>query len=128
MLKLNFDDNKKLCKSLGITVRHHHLFIAVASLLLLSMAADMYCRCCCHSWARRPWMDLDWRRALEQVLPFFQFYRGAEGQVAAFSASVAKVSSLAVLPSPFQRIPCTQDMHKYAECAVSCYAGQALGE
>lgn len=26
-----------------------------------------------------------------QVLPFFQFYRGAEGRVAAFSASVAKV-------------------------------------
>eukprot|EP00208_Stichococcus_sp_RCC1054_P000417 CAMPEP_0206139752 /NCGR_PEP_ID=MMETSP1473-20131121/7133_1 /ASSEMBLY_ACC=CAM_ASM_001109 /TAXON_ID=1461547 /ORGANISM="Stichococcus sp, Strain RCC1054" /LENGTH=160 /DNA_ID=CAMNT_0053533647 /DNA_START=466 /DNA_END=948 /DNA_ORIENTATION=- len=47
MLKLNFDDNKKLCKSLGIT-----------------------------------------------VLPFFQFYRGAEGQVAAFSASVAKVQRL----------------------------------
>ncbi len=29
-----------------------------------------------------------------QVLPFFQFYRGAEGRVAAFSASVAKVQRL----------------------------------
>lgn len=47
MLKLNFDDNKQLCKTLGV-----------------------------------------------KVLPFFQFYRGAEGQVAAFSASVAKVQKL----------------------------------
>ena len=29
-----------------------------------------------------------------QVLPFFQFYRGAEGRVAAFSASVSKVQRL----------------------------------
>ena len=29
-----------------------------------------------------------------QVLPFFQFYRGAEGRVAEFSASVAKVQRL----------------------------------
>lgn len=29
-----------------------------------------------------------------KVLPFFQFYRGAEGRVAAFSASVAKVQRL----------------------------------
>lgn len=32
--------------------------------------------------------------AVPQVLPFFQFYRGAEGRVAAFSASVAKVQRL----------------------------------
>jgi len=47
LLKVNFDDNKQLCKALDV-----------------------------------------------KVLPFFQFYRGAEGRVAAFSASVAKVQRL----------------------------------
>lgn len=29
-----------------------------------------------------------------QVLPYFHFYRGAEGRVASFSASVSKVGML----------------------------------
>ena len=47
ILKINFDDNKAMCRTLGI-----------------------------------------------KVLPFFQMYRGADGQVAAFSASLAKIKKL----------------------------------
>mmetsp|Transcript_26538 Transcript_26538/g.87006 ORF Transcript_26538/g.87006 Transcript_26538/m.87006 type:complete len:94 (-) Transcript_26538:1490-1771(-) len=46
-LKVNFDENKSLCKSLGV-----------------------------------------------KVLPFFQLYRGPEGRVAAFSASLSKINRL----------------------------------
>lgn len=46
-VKVNFDGNKQLCKSLGV-----------------------------------------------KVLPFFKFYRGNEGCVAAFSASIAKIKLL----------------------------------
>lgn len=50
-LKVNFDENKPMCKSLNV-----------------------------------------------KVLPYFHFYRGADGQLESFSCSLAKVSSL--LPSP----------------------------
>ena len=33
-------------------------------------------------------------RLCAQVLPYFHFYRGAEGRVAAFSASVSKIQRL----------------------------------
>jgi thiol-disulfide isomerase/thioredoxin len=46
-VKVNFDDNKLLCKSLGV-----------------------------------------------KVLPYFKFYRGSDGCVAAFSASIAKIKLL----------------------------------
>lgn len=42
----------------------------------------------------RSWIQLTVRPVYFQVLPFLQFYRGAEGRVAAFSASVAKVQRL----------------------------------
>lgn len=57
-LKINFDDNRTICKTLGV-----------------------------------------------KVLPFFQFYRGAEGRVESFSCSVSKLQrfkdALALYASPF---------------------------
>lgn len=60
-LKVNFDENKPMCKSLNV-----------------------------------------------KVLPFFHFYRGADGQLESFSCSLAK----------FQKIKDAIEMHNTARCSI----------
>lgn len=51
------------------------------------------------SLCRRLMMYWSWLLRV-QVLPYFHFYRGAEGRVAAFSASVSKIQRIRCASSP----------------------------
>lgn len=83
LMKVDFDENRDIVKPLAIKVRTPHAAFPGKSPESLAQLCKAV---------------VDFRIPFSyghvQVLPYFHFYRGAEGRVAAFSASISKIQLL----------------------------------
>ena len=92
MLKVDFDENRDIVKPLAIKVRKH-ASPQGAVWSGLGKGVRRPCLACKQGFGACGSMP-ECGMFCVQVLPYFHFYRGSGGRVAAFSASVSKIQRL----------------------------------